>query len=325
METDCHDVLRDYIIYREKHKKLRKDSPRSIKIIRRDGKSFVRLNPMKIVSAVERAFRDTLEISGPTPLETINAVNMITDKVVDFVVTSSSKGGLVGIEMIQDKIEEALMEEGFFTVAKDFILYRSLKSDDREKDEETELAEVEDEEQEEYYYTVVAEDGTSYKLSRKLLHKKMAFACRGHEELVSADELVDASISNFYEGIKEDEVDSANIMAARVKIEQEPAYTHVASNLLLDMIYRETMGISASHTKLRSQHKKYFKEYFRLGVSLDRLDPQLLGYDLDKLANAIDLKRDLTFTYLGLQNLYDRYFIHEEGRGSHLGSCHWCL
>lgn len=314
METDCHDVLRDYIIYREKHKKLRKDSPRSIKIIRRDGKSFVRLNPMKIVSAVERAFRDTLEISGPTPLETINAVNMITDKVVDFVVTSSSKGGLVGIEMIQDKIEEALMEEGFFTVAKDFILYRSLKSDDREKDEETELAEVEDEEQEEYYYTVVAEDGTSYKLSRKLLHKKMAFACRGHEELVSADELVDASISNFYEGIKEDEVDSANIMAARVKIEQEPAYTHVASNLLLDMIYRETMGISASHTKLRSQHKKYFKEYFRLGVSLDRLDPQLLGYDLDKLANAIDLKRDLTFTYLGLQNLYDRYFIHEEER-----------
>ena len=312
METDCHDVVRDYIIYREKHKKLRKDSPRSIKIIRRDGKSFVRFNPMKIVSAVEHAFRDSLDIKGPTPIETINAVNMITDKVVEFVVSSSQKGSLVGVEMIQDKIEEALMEESFFAVAKDFILYRSQRADVREKDEESELVEVEGEE--EHYFTVVAKDGTSYKLSHNLLHKKMAFACRGHEEFVSAEELVDASISNFYEGIKEHEVDSANIMAARAKIEQEPAYTHVASNLLLDMIYRETMGIPASHARLRSEHKSYFKEYFKMGVSLERLDPQLLGYDLDKLANAIDLKRDLTFSYLGLQNLYDRYFIHDQER-----------
>ncbi|MCH9703480.1 MAG: ribonucleoside-diphosphate reductase subunit alpha, partial [Chlamydiae bacterium] len=87
-----------------------------------------------------------------------------------------------------------------------------------------------------------------------------------------------------------------------------------ASNLLLDMIYRETMGIPASHARLRSEHKSYFKEYFKMGVSLERLDPQLLGYDLDKLANAIDLKRDLTFSYLGLQNLYDRYFIHDQER-----------
>jgi len=313
METDCHDVVRDYIIYREKHKKLRKDSPRSIKIIRRDGKSFVRFNPMKIVSAVERAFRDTLEIIGPTPLETINAVNMITNKVVDFVVTSSEKGGLVGVEMIQDRIEEALMEEGFYAVAKDFILYRSLRTEEREREEEGELLEVEDDENE-HYFTVVAKDGSNYKLSRSLLQKKIAFACKGYEETVSVEELVEASIANFYEGIKEHEVDSANIMAARAKIEKEPNYTFIASNLLLDMVYRETMGISASHPKLRSIHKKYFKDYFKVGVSLERLDPQLLSYDLDKLANAVDLKRDLTFTYLGLQNLYDRYFIHNEER-----------
>ncbi|MCP5470023.1 MAG: ribonucleoside-diphosphate reductase subunit alpha [Chlamydiales bacterium] len=312
METDCHDVVRDYIIYREKHKKLRKGSPRSIKIIRRNGKTFARFNPMKIVSAVERAFRDTHDISGPTPQEIITNVNNVTDKVVEFVVNSSEKGNLVGIEMIQDKIEEILMEEGHFNVAKDFILYRAQHAEDREKDDEPEMHDiVEDEEQ---YFTVVAKDGSSYKLSRKLLHKKIAFACKGYEATVSADVLVDASIANFYDGIKEHEVDTANIMAARAKIEVEPDHTHVAANLLLDLVYRETMGVVASHPKLRSHHKRYFKNYFKMGVSVGRLDPQLLSFDLEKLSSAIDLKRDLTFTYLGLQNLYDRYFIHHEER-----------
>ena len=202
METNCHDVVRDYIIYREKHKKLRKDSPRSIRILRRDVRTFVRFNPMKIASAVERGFRDTLQITGPTPLDTINTVNLITNKVVDFVVSSSQKGVLVDIETIQNKIEEILMEEGFFATAKDFILYRARRAEERGREEEGEINEIDEDEGEEHPLTVISQDGSGYKLSRSLLKKRIAFACRGYEELVSVDDLVEASLRTFTRGLK---------------------------------------------------------------------------------------------------------------------------
>ncbi len=143
---------------------------------------------------------------------------------------------------------------------------------------------------------------------------RLKFACRGLEDLTSAEELLESSITNFYEGIKESEVDQANIMAARAKIEIEPAYSKVASRLLLDVLYRETMEISASDPSLESAHREYFKKYLKFAITVERVSPALLKFDLDKLARAMQLQRDDQFTYLGLQTLYDRYFIHHEQR-----------
>lgn len=320
METGHHDVARDYIIYRDLHKKLRKDSPRALKILRRDGASFVRFNPMKIASAIERGFRDTLKIIGPTPDAVIEAVNVLTNKIIEFVTTTTGRGEVVSIEMIQNVIEKQLMTEGYYEVAKDFILYRAERARVREKTKEKEedVLTVEElpfeEEEKEHAFTVVRKDGSSYKLTKRQLKKKIAHASKGYNQLLPVDELVEQTISNFYDGIKDHEVDLATIMAARAKVEIEPAYTYVAANLLLDVLYRETIGIEAAHPNLSKLYKEYFKEYFRKGVSLEQLDPTLLSFDLDKLAHALDLTRDLQFTYLGLQTLYDRYFIHTEGR-----------
>lgn len=319
METAHHDVARDYIIYRDQHKKLRKDSPRALKILRRDGISFVRFNPMKIAMSIERAFRQTLNITGPTPEDVIEAVNLLTHKIVDFTVSTQGLGKVVSIEMIQDAIEKELMREGFFDVAKDLILYRAERVQLKEKskeDMETLAVELEtaiDEESDrEAIFNVVKKDGTRYKLTKKEIRKKVAHAAHSYKELISIDLLVDQAVANFYDGIKEHEVDLATIMAARANIEAEPNYTYVAANLLLDLLYREAIGIEASHPNLEKVYKKYFKEYFRKGVSLERLDPTLLSFDLDKLANAIVIERDQQFTYLGLQTLYDRYFIHQD-------------
>ena len=153
----------------------------------------------------------------------------------------------------------------------------------------------------EQLYTVVRKDGTSYKLGRSDLRKKIAYACKGHKKTTSPEELVEMAITNFYDGIKDHEVDLAITMAARAKVEIEPSYTFVAANLLLDSLYRETMGVEAAHPNLSKIYKQYFKEYFRAGVSLERLDPTLLSFDLEKLAGAIDINRDQDFTYLGLQ------------------------
>lgn len=312
METGYHDVARDYIIYRDTHKQLRTDSPRSLKLLRRDGLSFVRFNPMKIASALERAFRDTLKLVGPSPQNVTDAINLLTHQLVDSAVEKAKKGDVLSIEGIQDMIERLLMSEGYYEVAKDYILYRASRTEERENGPQEELEEVYEENKKDSFVTVIRKDGSSYKLGTQQVRKKLAHAARGKEGLVSVDELVEHALANLYNGMKEHEVDLANIMAIRAKMELEPAYNLVAANLLLDVIYRETFGIEASHPKLDTLHKKYFQEYFRKAVSLDRIDSTLLSFDLEKLANALDLSRDQQFTYLGLQTLYDRYFIHHE-------------
>ncbi|MBI3900702.1 MAG: ribonucleoside-diphosphate reductase subunit alpha, partial [Chlamydiia bacterium] len=316
METGHHDVARDYIIYRDEHKKLRIDSPRAIKILRRDGLSFVRFNPMKIASALERGFRDTLKITGPTPEAVIESVNQLTNKVIEYVMHTAADGAIVSIEMILDAIEKELMAEGYYEVSKDFILYRAERARLREKAKERgEEPAVEIEEEElEHYFTVIRKEGSSYKLTKGQLKRKLSHAAKNYPELLPIDDLVEHTIANFYDGIKDHEVDLATIMAARAKVELEPNYTYVAANLLLDVLYRETMGIEAVHPHLPKLYKEYFKEYFRKGVSLEHLDPTLLSFDLDVLAEALEIDRDMQFTYLGLQTLYDRYFIHHEQR-----------
>jgi ribonucleoside-diphosphate reductase alpha chain len=309
MKAEHHDVARDYIIYRDQHKALREDSPLNLKITRSDGHT-VRFNPMKIASSIEDAFRRAGHIEGPATEQIIDAVNMLTQKVVARAIALSKSGHLLNITLIDDEIEHQLMKESFFNVAKNFILHRaSLGEQGNSSFRDHPL-----EEKKQRQFTIVASDNTTRIITEAQLLTRLKFACRGIEDLTSAEELLESSIANFYEGIKEAEVDQANIMAARAKIEIEPAYSKVAARLLLDVLYRETMEITASDPTLESTHREYFKKYLKFAISVDRVSPELLKFDLDKLARAMQLQRDDQFTYLGLQTLYDRYFIHNEQR-----------
>ena len=314
MEAGFHDVARNYIIYREEHKQLRDDSPRSLKILRRGGEARVRFNPMKIAAAVEKAFRASQKITGHTPEDVVSSVNFITSKVVNEVMFKAKSGVVIDIEMVQDMVERLLMAEGFFQVAKDYILYRAKRAEIRERLEMEQAFEAG--KQQEFIpgkeFSITRRDGSSSKINEGELRKRINFACRGLDELVSAEEILQISIASFYEGIKESEVDLSNIMAAKARIEKEPAYSTVAARLLLDVLYEETMGIRADHPKVEEVHREYFKQYLERGIKIDRLSPELLNFDLDKIARAMNLKRDAEFTYLGLQTLYDRYFIHEK-------------
>ncbi len=316
MEAGYHEVAKNYIIYREQHKKLRDDSPQNLKILRRDGATRVRFNPMKIASAIEKAFRASLKIEGQTPADTVNSVNFVTGKVVSEVMTRANQSLPVDVEMIQDIVERELMAEGFYKVAKDYIIYRAKRAEIREKVE----ADIELRERTEEIidsspgreFTVIGRNGEKLKVTEGELRKRITFACRGFGDLVSVEEILQNSLTNFYEGMKLSEVDTSNIMAAKAKIEIDPAYSTVAARLLLDVLYEETLGVRADHSKLEEVHREYFKQYLNKGIELDRLSPELLNFDIEKLARAMNLKRDPEFTYLGLQTLYDRYFIHHE-------------
>jgi ribonucleoside-diphosphate reductase alpha chain len=309
MKNGHHDVARDYIIYRDSRKLKREGSPQNLKIYRRDKTTPARFNPMKIASSVERAFRRARKIEEQTPDEVIAAVNSLTQKIVAEMSELSAKGDLLYIDMIEDRIERELMGEKYFDVAKSYILYRAEKTKSLETTPSTH-----DENAPVRQFEIVTSDQGKMNLTEIMLRSKLSFACRGLEKLVSVDEVLETAISQYYVGMKEHEVDLANIFAAKSKIEKEPAYSQVAARLLLDVLYRETIGLPASDSTLPKAHKAYFKKYIKEAITHGRVSPKLLDFDLDELASNMDLSRDDLFTYLGLQTLYDRYFIHHEQR-----------
>jgi len=310
MKEGHHDIARDYIIYRDQHKALREDSPQNLKIRRRDG-TLVSFNPMKITSSIEAAFRRTQHSEGPSSQEIVDAVNLLTQNIVARAITTSKMDREISVSIIQDEIEQQLMREGFFIVAKEYILHRASLGEQTPSSSEA-IPSLEKEK--ESTFAITLRDGSAGKITEKALKNRIKFACRGLEELVSIDDLTKETISNFYEGIKETEIDQASIMAARAKIELEPAYSQVASRLLLDILYRESVKVSASDPSLESRHRSYFKEYLKYAIKIQRVHPDLLKYDLDRIAAAMQLQRDDLFGYLGLQTLYDRYFIHDHSR-----------
>ena len=132
-------------------------------------------------------------------------------------------------------------------------------------------------------FEIATTDSGKMIITETMLRSKLAYACRGLEKLVSIDELLETAISQYYVGMKEQEVDLANIFSAKSKIEKEPAYSQVASRLLLDVIYRETTGLPASDSTLHRAHRQYFKKYIKEAISHDRVSPKLLDFDLDEL------------------------------------------
>lgn len=305
MKSGFHDVARSYIIYRDHHKAIRDDSPQNLKIIRREDESAVRFNPMKVASTIEKAFRHHHEIEGQTPDEVVESVNLLTEKVVESALTLSKKTHPLHLHHIQDMIEQELMKAGYFNIAKDYILMRADLGQQVKTPKKVQ-------EKHQRKFLVKLSDQSEKTITESEIRKHMAFASRNLEDIVDVEKLVESTVSNFYDGIKEREMDTSHIMAAKVLIEKEPAYSKVAARLLLDMLFREAMGVKASHPQLEAKHKSYFKKYIKQGINLDRLNKKLLDFDLDALGSHMDLSRDDKFQYLGLQTLYDRYFIHEK-------------
>jgi len=316
MKNGQHDVARDYIIYRDHHKAVREGDPRHLKIHRKDSDTSVRFNPIKIAASIERIFRRVNKLEGATPDHIIETVNLLTQQVVAGAVALANQGTEIHIHHIQNLVEEQLMGAGFFQAAKDYILYRAEKGQQTPATAESPLKKKKRRQakKDERTFHVTNEKGETQTVTETQILEKIDHACRDFEELAPPEELLESTILNFYEGIKEKEVDQALIMAAKAKIEKDPVYSQVASRLLLDAVYRETMGAEATDPKLETKHQKYFKEFIAHGIKIERLAPELKDFDLDVLAKALKLERDDKFKYLGMQTLYDRYFIHDNGR-----------
>ena len=220
-------------------------------------------------------------------------------------------GGTFHIEDIQDQVELALMRGGHQKVARSYVLYREQRNAERQADQPA-IAEINNEEK---IAINVTKGKDKSPLDTDRLNTIISEACFEIKD-VSPEPIISELHKNIYDGITQSDVSVALIMSSRVLIEKEPNYTYVTARLLLDSLRTEALSfiyekdISATSTQMKDVYKDYFKKYLKKACDLELLDENLVNkYDLDILVEAIDADRDLQFTYLGLQTLYDRYFI----------------
>ncbi|MCU7918980.1 MAG: ribonucleoside-diphosphate reductase subunit alpha [Candidatus Thiodiazotropha sp. (ex Epidulcina cf. delphinae)] len=285
-----------------------------IQVIRRNGK-VTHFDPGKITVAVTKAFLAVEGGSAAASGRIHDTVKALTDQVVGALTRRLPDNGTVHIEDIQDQVELSLMRSGEHKAARAYVLYRESQSQKR-ADEAAKRAEIEGI-PEEHRVNVTLADGATRPLDIERLQALVNEACNGLDEVDAARILQDAC-RNLFDGVKENDVSQTLVMSARTLIDREPNYSQVAARLLLDILRREALGFLKLDTRVNTQaemaerYGDYFKHYIKQGEELELLDTRLGQYDLDRLIAAIKPARDLRFTYLGLQTLYDRYFLHSE-------------
>ena len=282
-------------------------APGKLRVIKRNGK-VVPFEEDKIKVAVTKAFLANESGNAAASERIHRKVEEITSEVQEIFKRRMPSGGTLHIEEIQDQVELQLMRNEEYVVARKYILYREERAAERTKDapKKTNIDAPK--------ISVTKKDGSQVPLDIDRLGSVVNHACDGLED-VSADEILEESIKNLYDGVSISDMKSALVMSARTKVEQEPNYSYVTARILLDELRSEALsflGIAeeSSHPEMQNYYPKAFSAYIDKGIELDMLDPILKDFDLKKLGEAIDHDRDYQFTYLGLQTLYDRYFIH---------------
>ena len=282
-------------------------APGRLRVIKRNGK-VVSFEEDKIKIAVTKAFLANESGNAAASERIHRKVEDITKDVQDIFKRRMPSGGTLHIEEIQDQVELQLMRSEEYIVARKYILYREERASERIKDKSQHTT------VEAPAISVTKKDGTKVPLDINRLASVVNHACEGLED-VSADSILTESIKNLYDGVSISDMKSALVMSARTKVEIEPNYSFVTARILLDELRSEALtflGVAeeSSHPEMKENYPKAFKAYIDKGIELEMLDPNLKTFDLDKLGAAIDHDRDYQFTYLGLQTLYDRYFIH---------------
>jgi len=276
---------------------------------KRDGR-VIDFDETRIYLAIESALKADAELKydAKAPEEMQADAQRLANEVVEKCISRAVKGEALEIERIQDTVEDKLMERGFRGAARRYIVYREEHRKARAiRGDRT----VDGEAQEVMYVTLP--DGGKEVLDPNRLKRDIYGACRGVEDRCQANDLFDETMRNLYDGVHTTEIDKAMVMSAKARIEKEPAYTYVAARLLLNQIYEEVLPVYDSPSELTQVHGHHFCDYLQRGVAADRLSPELLKFDLDVLADALDIERDQQFAYMGIQTIYDRYLIHIGG------------
>ncbi|MFZ6655531.1 ribonucleoside-diphosphate reductase subunit alpha [Undibacterium sp. TJN19] len=277
------------------------------RIIRRNG-SVVGFEPSKIAIAMTKAFLAVNGGHGAESARVRELVEQLTASVVGALMRRQPAGGTFHIEDVQDQVELALMRSGEHDVARSYVLYRAKRMEERRRIHD---APGHVEPAAPQLHVIV--DGQSRPLDVAEVRKMIAAACLGLDKLADPDAILAETLKNLYDGVPVEELYKSAILAARALMEKEPAYSQVTARLLLHTVRKEVFGKEVAQQDAAQEYVEYFPKFIKKGIEADLLDAKLGQFDLKKLADALVADRDLQFGYIGLQTLYDRYFLHIRG------------
>lgn len=283
----------------------------SYNIIRRNG-SVVGFEPNKIAIAMTKAFLAVNGGQGAASARVRELVETLTTQVVNALVRNRPGGGTFHIEDVQDQVELALMRSGEHDVARSYVLYREKRTQERAAAAAAEGQEKAAAAPQEHTLNVT-DAGVRRPLNLSELRATIEAAGEGLAEFIDSEAILKETVKNLYDGIPVDEVFKSAILSARALVEKDPAYSQVTARLLLHTIRKEALGEEVSQDGMAARYAEYFPTFIARGIEGGLLSPELANYDLTKLGHALNAKRDLQFGYLGLQTLYDRYFLHIRG------------
>ena len=270
-------------------------------IIRRNG-GVVPFEPNKIAVAMMKAFLAVHGTQGAASASVRETVDSLTQAVMRAMMRSRPGGGTFHIEDVQDQVELGLMRGGHHEIARAYVLYREKRTQERARQPQAQTPAV--------TLLHVVDGGKRVALDIRNLQALIEASCANLGAGVKPDPIVAETMRNLYDGVPIDEVYKASILAARTLIEKDPDYTYATARLLMHTIRREVLGEEVAHEEMQTRYAEYFPKFIAKGVQNELLDEKLQQFDLARLGAALKPERDLKFDYLGLQTLFDRYFLH---------------
>ncbi len=272
-------------------------------IIRRNG-AVVPFEPNKIAVAMMKAFLAVHGTQGAASSSVRETVDVLTQAIIKALMRSRPGGGTFHIEDIQDQVELGLMRGGHHEIARAYVLYREKRTQERIEKKEANKSPSP--------LLFAIDNGQRVPLDINYLNDLISAACENLGVDIHPEPILAETIRNLYDGVPMDEVYKASVLAARTMIEKDPDYTFATARLLFYTISKEVLGRVVVQADMAQAYIDYFPGFIKKGVENDLLDERLGQYDLPRLAASIKADRDLQFDYLGLQTLYDRYFLHVE-------------
>ena len=272
-------------------------------IIRRNG-AVVPFEPNKIAVALMKAFLAVHGTQGAASASVRETVEALTHQVTRALMRSRPSGGTFHIEDVQDHVELGLMRGSHHEIARAYVLYREQRAQERARQVAPAVPA--------HPVLHVIDGGQRKVLDMDELSARIRTACEGLGADVHAEPIIAETMRNLYDGVPMEEVLKASILAARTLIEKDPDYTYATARLLFHTISREVLGRDIAKAQMQEAYVDYFPGFIKKGVQHELLDEKMLQFDLPRLAAALKSERDLQFDYLGLQTLYDRYFLHAD-------------
>lgn len=220
-------------------------------------------------------------------------------------ITNKFQNKAVNVEEVQDIVENILIEQNHKKTAKAYILYRSNRNKEREQRRIEILEKIN-----QHQAKITLEDNSVVHFNSNSMLQNLEQIATGLKNVNCAALFLDAC-SHLYDGIHLKELKTTLINAARNKIEKNIEYSFFAARLVLDRMYQDIINFSLKDQKqnFQKKYKQSFVDYLQLGVDNNSLNKELLEFDIEKIQETLQPKRDLLFQYRGIQTLHDRYLL----------------